>query len=221
MILSIISLAAMFLLWIMAIRDSNSFRVMMGPGYNKGDVLSWIDRSSIVVLGPPEHIDKYNALEYPVYLLPRSWRRRMWARFVIFCKPIPEKMEEINEINDWIQKSGVNAGEISDGYHTFNELYEHRFTLFIALCKMIYYHHPDTHFTGQFPIWRSREHSDGSEWPGWFILGIGMAPGHQITYHLPEGKWGLVEFAKTLDRAPEYDGHTANDAILRLQQYFI
>lgn len=30
-----------------------------------------------------------------------------------------------------------DAGEVSDGYHTFNELYDHRIKLFITLCRVI------------------------------------------------------------------------------------
>lgn len=41
---------------------------------------------------------------------------------------------DIKEINEAI-KLLPNAGEVSDGYHTFDELYEHRVALFIALCN--------------------------------------------------------------------------------------
>lgn len=65
-----------------------------------------------------------------------------------------------------------------DGYHTFGELYEHRITLFITVCMLLRLH-------TNAGVWRSKWHSDGSEYPGWFIMGIGREKGKQITYHLP------------------------------------
>jgi len=99
---------------------------------------------------------------------------------------------------------------VSDGYHTFKELYEHRIILYIALC-------------GQFArkmngiVWRSRLHSDGTNFDGWFTLGMFKLKGDQITYHLPNSKWEETEFAETLDKAPEWDGHTPEDVLERLR----
>ena len=69
-----------------------------------------------------------------------------------------------------------------DGYHTFDELYDHRITLYIALLRT------QTKFSyigAERRPWRTKAHSDGSLWDGWFILGIGLEKGKQITYHLP------------------------------------
>ena len=105
-----------------------------------------------------------------------------------------------------------DMGKISDGYHTFDELYEHRVTLWIALCRSNLYTrlHP-------LPVWRSLLHSDGTASDGWFILGMGLDQGHQMTYHLPESRWGETDFAETLDRAPEFDGHTSADVLERIK----
>lgn len=104
----------------------------------------------------------------------------------------------------------VDKGEISDGYHTFNELYDHRITLYLALCRAL-------QDRGKAQIWRSSTHSNGSAMDGWFILGIGTQPGRQITYHLPMERWGEADFAPTLDRAPVWDGHTSADVLERLK----
>lgn len=96
-----------------------------------------------------------------------------------------------------------------DGYHTFDELYEHRITLYIALCAA------QRLFT-DIEIWRSKLHSDGSSFDGWFILGIGSQAGKQITYHLPLTRWNETNFALTYDKAPEWDGHTSDDVLKRL-----
>lgn len=107
----------------------------------------------------------------------------------------------------------IDKGEISDGYHTFNELYEHRNLLFILCAKMISELGP----ISRDAIWKSRFHYDGSDYPGWFILGIGMKQGEQITYHLPDREWEHCSFAKTLQRAPKWDGHTSQDILSRLR----
>ncbi len=69
-----------------------------------------------------------------------------------------------------------------------------------------------------YEIWRSKLHSDGSAFDGWFILGLGEAKGGQITYHLPLDRWDETDFAETRERAPEWDGHTAADVLGRIKQ---
>ena len=107
------------------------------------------------------------------------------------------------------------VGEISDGHHSFNELYDHRITLFIALCRYIENDLGDRGLCNK--VWRSRHHSDGKRWAGWFILGIFHESGNQITYHLPENRWSECDFAEDLPQAPEYDGHTPEDVLDRLK----
>lgn len=100
---------------------------------------------------------------------------------------------------------------ISDGYHTFDELYDHRITLYIALCYSLV-----GSDYGRI-IWRSQKHSDGSNYDGWFLLGIGDKKGEQITYHIPNERWDETEFAKVLDKAPEFDGHTPQAVLERIK----
>lgn len=102
---------------------------------------------------------------------------------------------------------GTAVGEISDGYHTFNELYDHRCTLFAVLMLMAQDH-----------SWYSKTHDDGSVWDGWFICGMDLGTG-TITYHLPDSMWDMVSNtgATELKKAPAWDGHTASDVVDRLQ----
>ena len=94
------------------------------------------------------------------------------------------------------------VGEVSDGYHTFNELYEHRHALFGMVVK-------------RMKGWKSRSHADGTSYPGWFIAGITTKEG-QVSYHLPVRLWD--EFPGTeRERAPEWDGHTSDDVVERLK----
>lgn len=94
------------------------------------------------------------------------------------------------------------TGETSDGYHTFNELYEHRHALFSIVVNV-------------YDGWKSRKHSDGTEWEGWFIAGV-QTPQGQATYHIPERLWEAYKCTE-LETAPEWDGHTSADVIDRLK----
>ncbi len=121
--------------------------------------------------------------------------------------------EEINKI---IKDEKLNTNLISDGYHTFGELYEHRIALFIALCNTIT--GVETNFTqpnSGLSCWKSKLHSDGTSWDGWFIAGINTKEGRQLSYHLPIGKWDLLESYER-DKAPTWDGHTPVDVVERL-----
>lgn len=102
-----------------------------------------------------------------------------------------------------------------DGYHTFDELYEHRIVLWIALCRQRHTRRTEDAPFGN--VWCSVQHSDGSTFGDWFILGIGKAKGSQITYHLPARYWNEVcEFAEVLEKAPEFDGHDSDEVLRRL-----
>ena len=100
-------------------------------------------------------------------------------------------------------------GNISDGYHSFNELYEHRHTLFIALMKS----HPEI-------SWRANNHDDGSNYPGWFIAGMHLPTG-DISYHMPNSLWEKLDGKRipTSLRAPKWDGHTSDDVVPRLSKW--
>ena len=96
-----------------------------------------------------------------------------------------------------------DTGDVSDGYHTFNELYRHRCLLWAFICSRT------------LNSFKTRKTSSGDQWPGWFIAGMNTPHG-QITYHLPDSLWDLVD-AKEIDRNDDYDGHTARDVADRLE----
>ena len=110
---------------------------------------------------------------------------------------------------------------ISDGYHTFDELYDHRLTLFITLCQFLVNYNKlidEGKYVAYKRIpWRSKLHADGSEYKGWFVMGINKEPGMQVTYHLPLERWKDTDFVETLDKAPEFDGHSHKDVLERLK----
>lgn len=102
-----------------------------------------------------------------------------------------------------------DKGNISDGYHTFNELYEHRHLLFISLMV-------------EMPIisWIADKHGDGTMYDEWFVAGMNLMSG-QITYHLPNRIKYLFDNTKVkkLEFAPAYDGHTSDDVLKRLKLF--
>ena len=117
-------------------------------------------------------------------------------------------MNNVESINQLIVDSKVDTNLISDGYHTFQELYEHRINLFIALCRNF-----------SHGSWKSLKHSDGSVMEGWFIMGIYKNAGNQITYHLPMSRWNETHDIVEFKCAPVYDGHTSADVLERLLKF--
>ena len=93
----------------------------------------------------------------------------------------------------------VPTSQISDGYHTFDDLYEQRLILSAALAK----NNPKA--------WKSKLHEDG-EVPfggGWFILGFDTDEG-SYTYHYELKDWDLFK-CQELERGKHWDGHTSKD----------
>lgn len=111
-----------------------------------------------------------------------------------------------------------NYGKVSDGYHTIDELYDHRITLYIALANAQHTIYGEFGGMTDFhAVWRSKLHSDGTSYDGWFILGIRKEKGRQITYHIPLERWDETDFADTLENAPEWDGHTSANVLSRVK----
>lgn len=117
-----------------------------------------------------------------------------------------------------------DAGQVSDGYHTFDELYEHRYLLFCLAATALVK-------SNCLYVWKSKTHwIDGNIepcWDGWFVAGIELnhfdGPARNqtrkmITYHLPLSYWELFDGIER-EQAPPHDGHTSKDVILRLKEF--
>lgn len=103
-----------------------------------------------------------------------------------------------------IPETGI--GDLSDGYHTFNELYHHRAVLFSVICNMLPHR-----------AWKSKLHHTGDMYDGMFIVGI-ETPEGQATYHYDiEPYWDMFKVVE-VERAPEWDGHTPEEAINRISK---
>lgn len=105
---------------------------------------------------------------------------------------------------DVAKKYNDSVGSLSDGYHTFNELYHHRAMLFAALCLT----------TFKNCAWKSLLHNDPKEpmYNGMFIVGIDT-PFGQASYHYDIDPYWAIFKVKELDRAPKFDGHTPDEVI--------
>lgn len=120
-------------------------------------------------------------------------------------------MSEIDIINNMIkvnkEQKSISTKEISDGNHTFGELYEHRIILFCTLCNLL----PSI-------SWKSKKHYDEENDPmfgGNFIAGINTPEG-VVTYHIKLKYWDLFEVLE-LERAPKYDNYSSNEVLQRIQ----
>lgn len=104
---------------------------------------------------------------------------------------------------DWINlliRHTEDKGNISDGSHTFNELYEHRRVLFTLICDM----HKEK-------AWKSWLHDDGTMFDDYFIVGI-TTPEGDYTYHYHKMFWDDFD-VKEIKTAPKWDGHEPKDII--------
>ena len=109
------------------------------------------------------------------------------------------RIEEINKELTELRDNGISRKEISDGYHTFDELYYHRMMLFAIICNQ-----------NSDIAWKAKKHHDGTMFDeGSFICGI-ETPEGSYTYHYKLEFWDIYQ-VKELEFAPEYDGHKPSD----------
>lgn len=98
-------------------------------------------------------------------------------------------------------------GDISDGYHTFDELYEHRHALFLYALK-------HGAFCLQFAV---LDHLDGWD----LVAAYTKTGGNQISYHIPISMrhlWQHEGFPIYDIEWNKWDGHTSRDVIARLNE---
>ena len=127
-----------------------------------------------------------------------------------YCLPCKEEGKDYNGCKcracwvddmrgDVIDAPSADVEKMSDGYHTFADLYEQRLILSAALAK----NNPHA--------WKSKRHEDGSVpfGGGWFIMGFDTDEGC-YTYHYELKDWDLFQ-CKELDKGKPWDGHTSKD----------
>lgn len=111
------------------------------------------------------------------------------------------------------QKRYDRKSQISDGYHTFGELYHYRMLLQAAWFNLAVQQQ-------QFNIVKSYRHHDGELCFGkenYFIV-VAQLPTGQISNHYKGENWDLFD-VEEVERAPEWDGHTPQEAADRMEKY--
>lgn len=124
-----------------------------------------------------------------------------------------------NGIESWIPKDEFEKTyyegtieDVSDGYHTFKELYHYRMlynaAFFNELAK-----------SGKIKTCKSYRHHNGEKCfgGGWFIV-MAELPNGQISNHYENKDWDLFKIPE-LEIAFEWDGHTNNDVADRIKEY--
>ena len=119
------------------------------------------------------------------------------------------EIHNILKIVDSLQREQTDMGEVSDGYHTFNELYYYRMlynAAFFNLLPKEWVHKSKRHHTG--------EECFGG---GWFIVMANLPTG-QISNHYELKDWDLFQVPEK-EFSDEWDGHTPQEAAERLCKY--
>jgi hypothetical protein len=113
--------------------------------------------------------------------------------FFKFGENLIQEYKELNEKR--------KDGTLSDGYHTYNDLYYQRCVLFATICNL-----------NKDISWKSKKHSDGKKCfdsDNWFIVGIDTPEG-SYTYHYEMKYWDMFN-VKELEVGKIWDGHTEKD----------
>lgn len=124
----------------------------------------------------------------------------------------PLSMEE--GINQFIKNTQSDTNKISDGYHTFQELYEFRKVFNAALFN-------EWGRTGKYEVHKSLKHNDGELCfgGGWFIV-VAVLPDGQISNHYEQKDWDLFKIPIKETALYPFDGHTAEDVLTRIKNIF-
>jgi hypothetical protein len=111
-------------------------------------------------------------------------------------------------LNQTLRTLPGGKDKISDGFHTFGELYDHRRALTAALAVSM-------------PSWRSKAHhpEDGPMFEGgYFIVGIDLPTG-TITYHYKLSHWDDFTGVEEREHAPKWDGAGPPATVDRLLEW--
>lgn len=101
-------------------------------------------------------------------------------------------------------------GKISDGYHTFDELYEFRMAYNAVLFN-------EWAEQGKYDVHKSIKHYEGDDCfgGGWFIV-VAVLPTGQISNHYEMKDWDLFKCEEVEKAKYPFDGHTPQDVLNRL-----
>lgn len=116
---------------------------------------------------------------------------------------------EVQNLIESLQQEQIDMGEVSDGYHTFNELYYYRMLYNAAFFNLL----------PKAWVHKSKRHNTGEECfgGGWFIVMANLPTG-QVSNHYELKDWDLFKVPEK-EIADEWDGHTPQEAAKRIYEY--
>jgi hypothetical protein len=104
----------------------------------------------------------------------------------------------------------VYAEDVSDGYHTMHELYEHRMALNAALFNFL------AVGSRTIEVMKAKFHHDGTMFEGGYFVVMAIFPNvGQVSYHYKLKHWDKFKIPE-VRRTPPWDGHNAGNSIERL-----
>ena len=120
--------------------------------------------------------------------------------------------------NENVPIEGKAIGTLSDGYHTFDELYE-----FKKMYNAVLFNEWANNETWigriapKYNVHKSWKHNDGEPCfgGGWFIVSA-MLPTGLISNHYKAEDWDLFQVPEVEKALYEFDGHTPQDVLARL-----
>jgi len=119
-------------------------------------------------------------------------------------------IEEINLEIKKLKDNHISVKNITDGYHTFEDLYNIRKAYNVALFN---------EWSNQeiYSVHKSLKHYDGELCFGgrWFIV-VALLPDGQISNHYKIEDWDLFNIRETEKALFEFDNHNTKDVISRL-----
>ena len=122
------------------------------------------------------------------------------------------KIQEIQkEINELV-KNDFSVEKLSDGFHSFEELYQFRISYNAALFN-------EWHLqNNKYGVHKSIRHFDGEMCfgGGWFVVCASL-PSGQITNHYKIKFWDFFQIPEERNCLLEFDGHTSADVLERLK----
>jgi hypothetical protein len=106
-------------------------------------------------------------------------------------------------------RASIADGTVTDGFHSFPELYESRLVLHAYAVEAWQ--------ARGWPVVKSWRHEDGERCfgGGWLIVHV-VTPEGPASFHYPAAAWELFD-VPAVETAPPFDGHTTADVHARLR----
>ena len=131
-------------------------------------------------------------------------------RCIVLLRFVRTVQDAIDTFN--VVKRTVSLEGISDGYHTFGELYDYRLAYNALLFN-------EFAAQGLYDVHKAKRHSSGEECfgGGWFVVTANLPTG-QVSNHYKLEHWNKFHIPER-DLGAEWDGHTPDVALKRLMVF--